>query len=366
MIVSRASAQGFLGKELKGLGGGKRSYYVLSEDGSRSFGGPYTKADAKKRLGQVEYFKHNPSSLKKDVKKLLKDAESQGCIIIRAKRHYKVRCPSGQQIVVSASPSDHRVLHKIRRDFRKAGIVLNPGRAAKSNPASFSERPHDWDEVLIARGGIRKTRGQIRAYYEKFENKIWPFLQGQTVMIILAPKRNEFVRRRHLKGKSFIKLTKLKGMDDPQSFEYWINRRVIEFHPTLITKSTPLLWLDLDMHTTKSEAGRKKLLGVMRRAIPKLKKIFKEMGVRRVYVYTSGTGGGFHLEGDLDKSKNVDALRRRFTKALKDAFEDDDRFTTGLAKSGQIRLDTTTLHTMGSLRAPYSMTVTGSYKKPVT
>jgi len=64
MIVSRASAQGFLGKKLKGLGGGKRSYYVLSEDGSRSFGGPYTKAQAKKRLGQVEYFKHNPKRMK--------------------------------------------------------------------------------------------------------------------------------------------------------------------------------------------------------------------------------------------------------------------------------------------------------------
>lgn len=61
MIVSKSSAESFLNKRLKGLGGGKRSYYVLSEDGTRNLGGPYTKDQAKKRLGQVEYFKHeNP------------------------------------------------------------------------------------------------------------------------------------------------------------------------------------------------------------------------------------------------------------------------------------------------------------------
>ena len=90
MIVSRSSAQGFLGKGLKAC--------------------------------------DNPSSLKKDVRKLLKDAESKGCIVFRGKRHYKVRCPEGRQITVSSSPSDHRVLHKIRKDFRKVGIMLNPGR----------------------------------------------------------------------------------------------------------------------------------------------------------------------------------------------------------------------------------------------
>lgn len=140
MIVSRSSAQEFLGKKLKGLGGGSRSYYVLSEDGSRSFGGPYTKADAKKRLGQVEYFKHNPSSLKKDVKKLLKDAESKGCVVVMGKRHYKVRCPQGRQITVSSSPSDHRVLHKIRKDFRKVGIMLNPSEPDTMPRKSMSKK----------------------------------------------------------------------------------------------------------------------------------------------------------------------------------------------------------------------------------
>ena len=229
----------------------------------------------------------------------------------------------------------------------------------------FRSRHHNWDEILIQRRGKKLTRRQIRDYYKRNEKKIWPFLQGQTVMAIMATKKNTFVRMRHGPSGKFIKLTKLEGIDDPQSFEYWINRRIVEFHPTLTTKSTPILWLDLDIHTTKSDKARKKLLAKMRREIPKLKKILKEMGVKRVHVYTSGTEGGYHFEGNLERPKPVDALRRRFTKVLAEAYAEDPVMTTGIAKSGQIRLDTTTLHRLGSLRAPHSMTTGGTVKRPV-
>ena len=37
----------------------KNGYRVLSENGKKNLGGPYkTKAEAEKRLRQVEYFKH--------------------------------------------------------------------------------------------------------------------------------------------------------------------------------------------------------------------------------------------------------------------------------------------------------------------
>jgi hypothetical protein len=38
----------------------KEGYQVLSENGKKNLGGPYkTKAEAVKRLRQVEFFKHN-------------------------------------------------------------------------------------------------------------------------------------------------------------------------------------------------------------------------------------------------------------------------------------------------------------------
>lgn len=246
-------------------------------------------------------------------------------------------------------------------------FVMPPGtrRHRKPNPKPFADRPHDWNEVLISRNGKRLTRKQIRDHYVRNRDKIWPFLKGQTVAIIFAPKRNEFVRRRNGPDGKPIKLTKLEGIDDPRSFEYWINRRVIEFHPVLTTKTAKVLWLDLDMHKTTRKDARKKLLAKMKRAVPKLEKAFKKMGVDEVFVFQSGTGGGIHLGGNFKSRRNIDSARKKFRAILDEMFDGDPVFTTGRAKSGQIRLDTTTYHYLGSLRAPYSMTVSGGVKKPI-
>lgn len=229
----------------------------------------------------------------------------------------------------------------------------------------FADKPHDWGEVLISRPGKKMARKQIRDYYVRNEDKIWPFLKGQTVAIIFAPKRNVFIRRRKAPDGTYIKLTKLKGIDDPRSFEYWVNRRVIEFHPVLTTKTTPILWLDLDMHKTKGKDARKKVLAKMKRAVPKIKEAFAQMGVKDVHVYTSGTEGGIHMSGNLPSRRNVDTTRKKFRAVLDEMFDGDKVFTTGIDKPGQIRLDTTTFHQLGSLRAPYSLTVHGTAKKPI-
>jgi len=58
VIVSRSEAQRRLGRKLKGLGFGRRSYYVLSEKKPhKNLGGPYDKTAALRRLRQVEGFK---------------------------------------------------------------------------------------------------------------------------------------------------------------------------------------------------------------------------------------------------------------------------------------------------------------------
>lgn len=235
----------------------------------------------------------------------------------------------------------------------------------KHNPKSFGARAHDWNEVLIERKGKRLTRKYIRDYYKRVQKKIWPFLKDQTVMVIFAPSKNTFVRRRNDPSGKHIRLTRLEGIDDPHSYEYWINSRVIEFHPVLTSKMTDLLWLDLDMHKTRGAKSKAKLLLAMKKAIPRLKKVFNQLGVKKVYVYNSGTDGGIHLEGMLPKKQNVDTVRKRLRQALDEQFKGDKIFTTGMAGVGKIRLDTTTFHRLGSLRAPYSMTVSGGVKKRI-
>lgn len=294
MIVHRRVAESILARPLKSLESGGTSYYILSSDGTKNLGGPYTKEEAKRRLQQIEYFKR----------------------------------------------------HK--------------------NPKSFSEREHDWNEVLIHKGKKKLTRQDIINYYEKNAKKIWKYLDGQYVMVILAVKKNTFIRRRHYGTENkMIRLTSLRGMDNPNSFEYWVYRRAIEFHPTLMSKMTPILWLDLDMHSTKSAETRKKLLGSMRKSIPVIKRVFRSLGVSKVHVYTSGTDGGYHFEGNLNSPANVDTMRKKLRSSLDAAFNGNPLFTTGIAGSGKIRLDTTTLHKLGSLRAPFSMTAEGTPKVQV-
>jgi hypothetical protein len=236
-----------------------------------------------------------------------------------------------------------------------------------NNPArKFWDRGHDWDEVLIQSREKKLTRKQILNYYERNQRKIWPFLKGQTVMIYLAPRKNKFVLRRKGPDGNYIKLTKLKGIDDPHSYEYWIHRRTIEFHVVLMTKRTPIVWVDFDAHTTMNRETRKRLYAAMKRAVPKVRSAFRKLGVKRSYVYSSGHDGGIHVEGQLQSPKDVDVTRRKLRKMLDEEFKNSPLFTTGLAKSGQIRLDTTTLHELGSLRAPWSLTRTGSVKKRIS
>lgn len=479
MIASKTAAEKLLGKKLKSLGDtdkrlkGKRSYYVLSSDGSKNLGGPYNLESAKKRIQAVEYFKGNPSKPKakpnnpilyEKVKSearnkfnvypslyanswvvmeykrrggtysgvgtgltewyaekwidLARSTDSKGnikkwvecgrpragkrgypkCVpkakakamspkqrlsAIRRKREVERRAPVRGRKGAARTPVFVKTFKEKKKTKKQKGIdarieayrkKVRTAKIASSaarknpdpvfNPKTFSERPHNWNESLIQRGTKKLTRKDILNHYRKFEKKIWPFLKDQTVMVIFAPKKNTFVRRRKGPDEKYIKLTKLRGLDDPSSFEYWICRRTIEFHPVLTKKSTPLAWLDIDVHKTKDKKTLAKLRSHIKKNLPKIKKVMRDtLGMKSIYVYTSGSELGYHIEGNLPKPMNAEKLRKKLRKALDKAFKDDLLFTTGIAKRGQIRLDTSTLHILGSLRAPYSMTIHGNYKK---
>ena len=320
MIVSRKSAEGFLGKRLKSLGdvdpSKKRrvSYYVLSADGTKNLGGPYTKMDAKKRLRQVEFFKRNPrlsagmrpsdfdrTTLAEGVRVELEHTDDRK-VAQRIVMDHLVEDPDyylrlraiegkpgpyqlteiGKRGSVSrataakkkATEDFHAGLitkRQMQRVHRESNAVLRShGESPNKNPRPFGQREHAWDEVLIQSGRKKLTRKQILDYYKKNARNIWPYLKGQTVIVILAPSKNNFVlRRKRPSDDKHIKLTKLKGIDDERSFEYWIHRRAIEFHPVLTGKMTPILWLDLDMHTTRSAQARGRLFEKMKKAGPK-------------------------------------------------------------------------------------------------
>jgi len=229
--------------------------------------------------------------------------------------------------------------------------------------SGFFDKEHDWDQVLI-NADRKLTRGQIRDYFEKNANKIFPYLKNRDVIVILGVDTNKFVLKRNVDGGKRIHLTKLEGPDDPNSFEYWVLRRAVEFHP-VIGSRTDLVWVDLDPH----QDGDKQLLPRLRRNIrkilPKIKSIMKDLFRDYGIVVSAWDSGksGYHVMGELNKKISTDKARHMLKDALDEMFEGDDVFVTGLAKKGQVRLDTTTLKNTGSIRAPYSMSISGRPKQ---
>ncbi len=419
MILKRAAAEVILGRKIEAPA--CKKWYLLSADGTKNLGGYRTRKEVVARERAVQYFKHNPDTLsdlqlrslilkfsseqrKTDSEIIsLIDSETSGRINMRALREgitgygrwwflttvdpravdpttHGIVKPVGDEnlnrpIVIGSSgeviDGRHRVMAAraasvselpawAPADFVHRQLTSNPGRKKKSG---FLGKPHDWDEVLIDKDGKKLTRGKIVEHYKKFEKKIWPFLEGQTVLVYIGTGRNKSVLRRKGPDGEYIKLTKLKGIDDPHSLEYWTHRRVIEFHPVITGKTTPLVWVDLDPKFTK--ATEAKLKREMRAAIPRIKAVLrKDFGVTSPHVYSSGKRG-IHIEGDLPGAKDANRLRRLLRAALADEFSDDKTFTMGIPKGGQIRLDTTLIKNLGSIRAPYSMSVMGRAKLPI-
>jgi hypothetical protein len=64
--------------------------------------------------------------MRKDVKRILRQAEQAGCEVYRGgSGHWKVRCPGGR-VTVSSSPSSRHAIREIRKDFARAGVAVNP------------------------------------------------------------------------------------------------------------------------------------------------------------------------------------------------------------------------------------------------
>lgn len=219
---------------------------------------------------------------------------------------------------------------------------------------SFLDKFHKWDEKLV--NDI--TRNEIKNYYEKNINKIFPYIKDRPLLIILGVGKNKFVLKRNINDQP-ITITKKYGIDDQHSFEYWINRRVIEFHP-VINKRTNLIWVDIDLKN-----GSELYEDAAEWAID-IEKFFKKYFNAKVKIWKSGRKG-IHIEGYLKNKIDVDKARKYIRKFLNKRIEEknDTVTTTGIAKKGQIRLDISTLKNMGSIRAPWSFSTFGKIKEPI-
>jgi hypothetical protein len=226
----------------------------------------------------------------------------------------------------------------------------------------FLSREHDWEQVIIDRDGQRWTRGRIRDYYRRVGPRLLRTLKGHDAIVILGMGRNRFVLKRNRdEAKTRIRIDKLKGIDDPSSLEYWINRRAVEFHVALHGPRTDVAWVDIDIHKPKDLAADRRRA---RSIVPRVARVIRRVAGGGVSTWESGRSG-FHVMTNLRDEALVNQLRKDLRRELDREFAGDEGITTTIAKPGQIRLDVTTLKDTGSLRAPFSLSVFGGAKRPL-
>jgi len=230
----------------------------------------------------------------------------------------------------------------------------------RSNPEDFHSRSHDWGQIVTLDGD---SRGEILDHYLKKGRYMLPYLKGHDVIVVLGLGGDNFVYRRKNPDGSRIRISQLRG-DTPKSLEYWILRRGIEFHP-VIGKTTDRVWIDVDVHASKGNLSKAKRM--VRREIPYLESLLRGLYRGKIKAYASGNDGGVHIEMMLPSRVNTDKARRQILEALKSEYSDDELFTTRPCGSRRmcVRLDVTTLKNTGSVKAPYSFSKKGGYKRPL-
>jgi len=174
--------------------------------------------------------------------------------------------------------------------------------------------------------------------------------------------RNKFVLKRNRdEAGTRIRIEKLRGIEDPHSLEYWINRRAVEFHIALHGPRTDVAWVDIDIHKPKKLSSDR---ARARAVVPRVRRVLSKVAGGSISTWDSGRTG-YHVMANLREEDNVNHLRKALRTALDHEFKESDDVTTKIAHPGQIRLDVTTLKNTGSLRAPYSLSVYGRVKRPI-
>lgn len=218
-----------------------------------------------------------------------------------------------------------------------------------------------WNKEIIQAPDRTLTRLQVFNYYSdpKIRRELLSVLKDRPLLAIqtILPK-DQIVRRHRAPGEP-IRISQAER--DPghvNDLAWYTERRFSEFHP-VIGKSTKEIWVDLD---PGKQVCPSELKSVVKKIDDEMQKI---PGVHKTQIAYSG-GRGYYVRGFLHEEKDTDSMRKTLEKTLKPLVSEDKKLTLHPPESNQIRLDISTLHDKGSIRAPYSLNAsTGFASVPV-
>jgi len=201
---------------------------------------------------------------------------------------------------------------------------------------------------------LRMTKKDVLDYYTtpEVQRNLLPQLRQKDLIALVARDPNNPIIRRYRRRKEPVRISDKKDLD------WYAKRRYVEFHPTLKSKSKEL-WVDLD-------AGKNVGIDEIKPAVKDVQKaVSKIPNIKKTDITFSG-GRGFHVRGELNKEQRTSSLEKVIKRVMARLARRNKRYTTRPPKTNEIRLDTSTFHERGSIRAPFSLNQkTGLVSVPV-
>jgi DNA primase len=206
----------------------------------------------------------------------------------------------------------------------------------------------DPDEVLVEGEHAKLTKSQIQDYYlhPKTRKRLLPQLSGRPVMLV-QQHAEPVVRRKTPEGKEIVIEEGAKGPGDPSDYMNWVSQHTVEFHP-VHGENVDHLYVDVD---PKGNVPWDKTKEITKLVAHRLRQEPDVKGVRTIY---SG-GRGFYVKAQLEEEMGTNKARERLKRVLGEITKEIPMTTLGVPGPSQVRLDVSTLHDKGSLRAEYSI-----------
>jgi len=199
--------------------------------------------------------------------------------------------------------------------------------------------PKNPETIIIKKNEYYKNglnEMQIWEYYQKVKKEMLPQFADRNVGLVKQVDGKMIFQRKDQDKYIVV---------NSESYDKYNNGRTVEWHPILEAEES-FGFVDIDPQDKVEFEFTKKTTKDLHDFLSKKYKITE--------VRFSGSRG-FHIYFQLNKRHNVDKTREETKKLLIEFIGNNSRLTLGLAKPNQIRLDITTLHRMGSLRALYSL-----------
>ena len=173
------------------------------------------------------------------------------------------------------------------------------------------------------------TEGVVWQYFDDMKKKIVPYLKGSDLFVVLKVGKREIFLR-----KPFDKKTEFIRVNNEKDFDKLNIGRMVEVYITS-TRKIDYFVLDLD-------PGKDLIWGDIKRGTLQLHDFLKDTKeLKDVKIFYTGNKS-FHIWCYLKgEKKNVDDVRKNWTKILEDKFKDDKFHTVDKRnpKKNQLNID---------------------------